>query len=837
STATTLILDDPLSAVDAPTGRHLVANAILGPLAKGRTIILVSHAVSLVLPVADYVIVLSGGEVIAQGTASEVAANPAVKDITERTVSKSQLDLFEGSEEGKTDEKKKKKESGVAEDSKATKIVEKEEKAAGDVSWGVYSYYLKAAGGWIYTVAFVASLVLIYLVQFLSDNWVRKWSDHSAEQGGGNGTAAAVGVLGGVGRVGGVDSGFGGGVWGVALMSNPFSAAFGVVSGLGPVRATVVEEHHSAGYYALYYGLFGIAIMTAHNINVIVFEIGSLLAARSIHDKLLKTILGAPLRFFEVTPIGRILNRFSKDVSAVDNDVMRSMAWFCERNFAALSILVVIAYGAPSFLVAIPPILYFFRHFAVRYLKTSRELKRLESVSRSPLYSQFSETLNGVATIRAVLTVEWVRRYGQSERFSTQSQDKLDTNHRAYYLLWASNRWLTIRTDLISASVVFFAGAAIFASGNAINPAWAGLILRYAAQFADAILWVIRSHAEMEMAMNSVERCEEYSSIEQEPLERIEAFKPRESWPEQGQVEVSNLSIRYAPALPLVLKSISFTTLPGEKIGVVGRTGAGKSTLSLAFFRIIPFAGGSITIDGHDIGQMGLHDLRERLTIIPQDPVLFTGTLRSNLDPLGVHEDAELWRVLRSTHVLESLQSGGSSGNLVALGEESVPGGVVDETGSVTGSAGGGNGTELTLDSPVVENGGNFSQGQRQLICMARALLRQSKVIFLDEATASIDAATDARIQTTIREELKDATIFCIAHRLRTIVDYDRVLVLDHGEVIEYGSPADLMENSEIGHFRKMCEDTGEFEELMQIARDSAVANAKRREGGKAYVL
>ncbi|KAI8849966.1 P-loop containing nucleoside triphosphate hydrolase protein [Chytridium lagenaria] len=663
----TRFLDDPLSAVDAPTGRHLVANAILGPLTKGRTVILVTHAVSLVLPVADHVIVLSNGEVIAQGSAGEVAANPAVGEIDEKTLSR------EG--DVKKDEKKK---SVVAEAGRETKIVEKEEKAAGD---GVER-------GWGY---------------------------------GGGGVGALR----------------------VAVLSNPVTAVLAVVGGEVPVLGVRVEGggEKSAFYYAMMYGVFGIAIMTAHNLN--------------IHDKLLKTILGAPLRFFEVTPIGRILNRFSKDVSAVDNDVMRSISWFTERNFAALSILIVIAYGAPAFLVAIPPIVFFFRQVAVRYLKTSRELKRLESVSRSPLYSQFSETLSGVATIRA---------YGQSGRFSKQSQEKVDSNHRAYYLLWASNRWLTIRTDFISASVVFFAGAAIFSA----------------------------AHAEMEMAMNSVERCEEYSKIEQEPPAIVEGYRPPVDWPQQGQVEV--------------LTSL-FVTL---KIGVVGRTGAGKSTLSLAFFRIIPFAGGSITIDGYDLGRLGLQDLRERLTIIPQDPVLFTGTIRSNLDPMGVHADAELWRVLRSTHVLDSLNASGSTGDLVALETSALAPRSVDDGASMVESQSG-NGVEITLDSTVVENGSNFSQGQRQLICMARALLRQSKLVFLDEATASIDAATDARIQTTIREELKDATIFCIAHRLRTIVDYDRVLVLDHGEVVG------------------MCEDTGEFEELVEIARGAAVANAARR--------
>ncbi|KAJ3098524.1 hypothetical protein HDU97_003943 [Phlyctochytrium planicorne] len=842
SNASVLILDDPLSAVDAPTARHLVANAILGPLTKGRTVILVSHAVSLVLPVADYVIVMNGGEVIAQGSAADVAANPAVADITERTVSSSQLDLTIGEEagakgKGKGKDKDESKGTAIADASKATKIVEKEEKAAGDVKWSIYVYYLRFAGGFPYIFAIFATLCVIYIISFLSDNWIRQWSDKKPDV---NGTEFAamvntftpLAVSSGASLLTSNAAGYGTGwsaVYKATIMSNPLTAVlFGWESNPMKVSTATTEPlNQSDRSYVFYYAMFAIAIMFMHDVFNVVFEIGSILASYRIHNMLLKSVLGAPLRFFEVTPLGRILNRFSKDISAVDGEVMRCISWFLDRNMSAIFILLIIAYGAPSFILVIPGIVYTFRHFAVRYLKTSRELKRLESVSRSPLYSQFSETLNGVATIRA---------YGQSERFKNQSQVKLDENHRAYYLLWASNRWLTIRTDMISASVVFFAGAAILLGGEGVNPSWAGLILRYASQFAESILWVIRSHAEMEMAMNSVERCQEYSVIEQEPPAIVDDYRPPANsdivqWPDQGQVDVSSLSIRYSANLPLVLKNLSFSTLKGEKIGVVGRTGAGKSTLSLAFFRIIPFAGGNITIDGYDIGKMGLQDLRERLTIIPQDPVLFTGTIRSNLDPLGKHTDAELWKVLRSTHVLDSMQSSGSSSNLLALAEtaETVPGSVDGSSTAETQTAGGN--SEFSLDTAVAENGTNFSQGQRQLICMARALLRRSKVIFLDEATASIDSATDARIQTTIREELKDATIFCIAHRLRTIVDYDRVLVLDHGEVIEYGSPIDLIERSPVGHFKHMCEDSGEYDELVQIARDAAVAAAKRRAG------
>ncbi|KAJ1556210.1 hypothetical protein HK405_005084 [Cladochytrium tenue] len=338
------------------------------------------------------------------------------------------------------------------------------------------------------------------------------------------------------------------------------------------------------------------------------------------------------------------------------------------------------------------------------------------------------------------------------------------------------------------------------------------------------------------MSLNAVERCNEYSVLEQEPARVVEDYRPGAEWPEEGVVEVKDLSIRYAVDQPLVLKNITFTTKKGEKIGVVGRTGAGKSTLSLAFFRILPHASGTIVIDGMDINRMGLQDLRSRLTIIPQDPVLFTGTVRSNLDPLSEWNDEDLWRVLRSTHVLESLQSASAStlaatiateapARLEAASSSSTTQVEITEAISSSSSSGSGSG-EMTavpgnktfsLDTMVQENGSNFSQGQRQLLCLARAMLRRTRLIFLDEATASIDAAMDERIQNSIKHEFGDATVFCIAHRLRTVAGFDRVLVLAQGEVVEFGAPAELMERSG-GLFRHMCEDSGDFEELQLIA-------------------
>jgi ABC-type multidrug transport system fused ATPase/permease subunit len=490
--------------------------------------------------------------------------------------------------------------------------------------------------------------------------------------------------------------------------------------------------------------------------------------------------LYSPLRFFEVTPVGRILNRFSKDIESIDNNVMECVTFFTDRLVAIVTIIAVVGAVTPAFLIGIGPIILVFWWISRLYLNSSRELKRLESVSRSPIYAQFSETLNGVATIRA---------YGEEKRFFEMNEQKVDSNNESFFYIWAANRWLCLRTDCISAVIVFGAGSLVLYSG--VGSGLAAMSITYAFDFSSALLWTVRLHAEMEMAMNSVERVMEYTEIEQEPPAIMENNRPPQNWPENGVVEVRNLSIRYAKELPDVLQNVSFEIQSHEKVAVVGRTGAGKSTLSLAFFRILPLSSGSITIDGVDISQIGLYDLRSRLTIIPQDPVLFNGTLRSNLDPMGEHADEELWDSLNRVNLLSSFQTSAENSTQA----------------------------DVTLEYPVTENGGNFSQGQRQLICLARALLRKTRLIFLDEATASVDNETDARIQTAIRQEFVEGTVITIAHRLRTIIDYDKVLVLEKGRVIEYGSPLDLIQRSPVGVFKSMCEETGEFEELIELAK------------------
>ncbi|CAG8498718.1 35739_t:CDS:2, partial [Racocetra persica] len=422
----------------------------------------------------------------------------------------------------------------------------------------------------------------------------------------------------------------------------------------------------------------------------------------------------------------------------------------------------------------------------------------LDSVLRSSLYAHFSETLTGLPIIRA---------YREQERFSRNNEAFLDIENRAYFLIICILRWLAVRLEIIANILIFFASLFAIIFRFNILPSITGLVLSYALQVTLYFDWCIRHISEVEANMNSVERLVYYSDkLEVEAENIIPDNRPPPGWPARGEIHIKNLEIKYGPDSPLVLKGISVNIMATEKIGIVGRTGCGKSTLATSFFRFIEATSGSIVIDDIDISTIGLKDLRSNITIIPQDPVLFNGTIRSNLDPFNEHNDLELWNALRRVHLIknsnptsekepEELEDIHSISDLKSNKQEPI-----------------------TLDLPVTENGTNFSQGQRQLIALARALVRHPKLIILDEATASVDFKTDHLIQTTIRKEFKESTVITIAHRLRTIADYDRILVMDAGIVVEFDIPYLLMQKPG-GWFRGLCDRSGEFTELMEIAK------------------
>ncbi|KAJ2862730.1 hypothetical protein FB639_005357, partial [Coemansia asiatica] len=448
---------------------------------------------------------------------------------------------------------------------------------------------------------------------------------------------------------------------------------------------------------------------------------------------------------------------------------------------------------------------------AIYYLNATRELKRLDSISMSPLLSLFSELITGVESIRA---------FSAQNQYTMEAMNRIDTHNRPYYLMWAANRWLCTRIEFSGCIVAFSTTILILLSLDRIDAGLAGFVLMYAISFSDSMLWFIRNYSECEISMNSVERINQYLRIEQEAQAFADEMnRPPISWPQSGAVKVRDLVIEYVPDTP-VLHKISFSVAHGEKIGVVGRTGAGKSTLSLAFLRFIEAKSGSITVDNVDIATVGLEEIRRSFTIIPQDPVLFNGTIRFNLDPFDEYPDELLWDALQRSHLVnDTVDTPVLSTTPVSLSSRSV----VDDTGSQEQSAALGSrqldnqrmsGIFNSLAAEIKENGQNLSLGQRQLVALARALVRRSRLIIMDEATASVDFDTDNRIQRTIRgPEFANSTLFCIAHRLRTIIDYDRVLVLDKGRIAEFDTPWKLLARED-GLFRSMCEKTGEFEHL-----------------------
>ncbi|NXP73824.1 MRP3 protein, partial [Ramphastos sulfuratus] len=739
------LLDDPLSAVDSHVAKHIF-DRVIGPdgVLKGKTRVLVTHGIGF-LPQVDHIIVLVDGKISETGSYQELLKqNKAFAEFLrnytleedieedEPTMLEDEVLLAEDTlsihtdladnEPVSSEARKQFLSLGGFEPSSSS---DKEVCSLCVSPWAllyqagvVCGLQVKLSVFWQYMKAVSPVLSLLICFLYCCQN------------------AAAIGAN----------------VWLSDWTNEP------VING---------TQHNTAmriGVYAALGLLQGLIVL----ISSFILAMGGINAARTLHTALLENKFHTPQSFYDTTPTGRIINRFSKDIYIIDEVIPQTVLMALGTFFTSLSTLIVILASTPLFAVVVVPLaaLYFFvQRF---YVATSRQLKRLESVSRSPIYSHFSETVSGATVIRA---------YGRVKPFIDISDMKVDENQRSYYPGLVANRWLGIRVEFVGNCVVLFAALFAVVGRSTLNAGLVGLSVSYALQVVMCLNWMVRMASDLENNIVAVERIKEYSETETEAPWVIEGKSPPEDWPSKGELEFVNYSVRYRKGLDLVLKGINLQVHGGEKaschlIGIVGRTGAGKSSMTLCLFRILEAVKGEIRIDGVNISEIGLHDLRSRLTIIPQDPVLFSGTLRMNLDPFNKYSDEEIWKALELSHLKRFVSSQPSM-----------------------------------LDYECSEGGENLSMGQRQLVCLARALLRKTRVLVLDEATAAVDLETDDLIQSTIRSQFEDCTVLTIAHRLNTIMDYTRILVLDNGTVAEFDTPSSLIASK--GIFYSMAKDAG----------------------------
>ncbi|KAI9336822.1 P-loop containing nucleoside triphosphate hydrolase protein [Zopfochytrium polystomum] len=512
-------------------------------------------------------------------------------------------------------------------------------------------------------------------------------------------------------------------------------------------------------YLGVYVGLVATYAIVATVTNYCFRAVFGLRAATILHDGILQAIIHAPMSFFNVTPTGRIINRFSKDLEIVCDTLPVTFYDTLYEAVIVLAGVVVCSLATPFYIFLVLPLAYPYAWLQRHYLPTSRDLRRLHAITRSPIYQLLSETLDGLSTIRA---------YGAQEQFIQLLVDRVNLNNNAHITNYCTNRWFDVRIDMVGLFAMVISAALCVASKGSIDAAMAGLALTYAMSTAGYLSFCVQDFSMLEVNIVAVERINEYIDCPQE-APRLVSPPPPAGWPSRGALMFENYSTRYRDNLDLVLRDLTLSISPGERVGVVGRTGSGKSTLVLAVTRVLEAAAGRILLDGVDVSQVGIRTLRESVTVVPQEPLLFATSLRENLDPFSEFSDAEIWRAL------DRVQMGSWASGL-----------------------------EGKLDAMIAEGGTNLSVGERQLLCMAKAVLRSAKVLMLDEATSSVDVKTDELIQRLLREEFADSTIICIAHRINTILGFDRILVVDAGRIVEFDRPAALLGNQD-SLFASLC--------------------------------
>ncbi|KAF1805468.1 P-loop containing nucleoside triphosphate hydrolase protein [Mucor lusitanicus] len=778
SRAQNVLMDDVLSAVDAHTAKHLYEKCLLGPLMKERTRVLITHHAKLCVKGSGYIVHIDAGRANLVGTPNELRQTGQLASIFESE--EEEVAQEEDAEEEKAIEEVLPADAAAAakkDQKKPRALVEEETRATGMVKVRLYKLYVSMVGSPFFWFIMVALVLGSRGLDVVENWWIKQWSQSYETKHNDSVTSNDYMFQ----------------QQSIISQSKPMFAYHPVVaSDSEDDFATIMDaKDDRLNYYLGIYCLITLTNIVVGTARFAVLYWGVLGANKALYAELLHRVFRAPLRFFDTTPIGRILNRFSKDFETIDSNIPNDLLNFVIQWVIIVSSMITVSSVLPIFLVPMLAVALVNVYLGMMFVSASRELKRMDSVSRSPLFSNFTETIIGVATIRA---------FGATRQFLQDMLTYIDTNTRPFYYQWLVNRWVSVRFAFSGALINMITSTIILLSVDKMDASLAGFCLSFVLLFTDQMFWGIRRYTSLEMSFNAVERVVEFMEMDQE-APAITELRPHD-WPTRGRIDVKDLEIKYAADLDPVLKGISFSVKPQEKIGVVGRTGSGKSTLALSFFRFVEASQGSIVIDNIDIKDLGTEDLRSNLTIIPQDPTLFSGSLRSNMDPFDQFTDQDIFTALRRVHLLPTEEGDTSAETIVSDS-------TLDEVNA---------NVFKDLTTNVTEGGKNFSQGQRQLLCLARALLKRSRIVLMDEATASVDFETDKAIQKTIATEFADSTILCIAHRLHTVIEYDRILVLDQGQILEFDSPLTLISNPD-SSFYKMCRNSGEFDSLVALAK------------------
>ncbi|CAF1242551.1 unnamed protein product [Adineta steineri] len=715
--------DDPLSAVDVHVARHLFSHCIRDIL-KYKTRILCTHQIQFIEQ-ADYIILMENGRIVRSGKPNEILSS------TEYLLSS----INQSSQPGTATTHKSTVE--IEEQVIQTETAlqnEAEQRCTGTVKFAIWKRYFIAVGIWL-SFSIVFSVFLMQASRNSFDWWLSYWTSHQLS----------------VTNTTNITS---------QRSFKILNANVITILDARPIYGftTQTNDNDFKRFFTIYVGL-AIANSLFTLVRAFTFAYGGIEGARKLHKSLFNSILKCSISFFDITPSGRILNRFSSDTWSVDDSLPFILNILLANIFSLLGTLILSCYGLPKFLIILIPLTIFYYFIQNYYRWTSREIKRISSVTLSPVYAHFGETISGLSTIRA---------FRHAKRFIDHNFILVSNSIRTQFASLVASSWLGFRLQLIG--IIMVAGISLIGVFEHVytiegaNPALVGLSLSYILSVTGLLNGLITSFTETEKEMVGVERVTAY--IDNLPIEEeieepyVILNEPRE---ENGStIEYRHVMMKYNIDQKFALNDITFSIKSNEKIGVVGRTGSGKSSLLATLFRTVNICDGQILIDDIDITSLERQTLRQTLAIIPQDPFLFSGTIRENLDPYRHYTDEEIYLVLGKCHLQKLIENLGNG-----------------------------------LDSMIVERGRNFSVGEKQLFCLARALLRKAKILCLDEATANIDVETDRLIQTSIRETCSDVTVITIAHRVQTIVDSDRVLVMDNGRMIEFDKPKNLLANSE----------------------------------------